>query len=255
MATLSSQTRPFSGLTVILPVVTETDSFDQTVRVLRETNGEDIHEILVVVCDRTTPESLARCEAAAGDPGNRLRVHHQGLPFLGGAIREAFDLARASHVVMMASDLETDPDLVRTFVELAKQKPGAIVTASRWAAQGGFSGYGRVRVALNWTFQRLTSLLYRTRLSDATFGYRLFPTSLVQGIQWEGLRHEFLLETVLKPLLLGVEVLEVPTRWTPRSEGVSQNSLATQTRYIGTLLRTRLKTPSTFVRVPAGIRS
>ncbi len=248
-------TRPFSGVTVVLPVVTETDSFDQTVRVLRETNGGDIQEILVVVCDRTTPESLARCQAAADDPGNRLRVHHQGLPFLGGAMREAFELASASHVVMMASDLETDPALVRTFVELAKDKPDVIVTASRWAAQGGFSGYGRTRVALNWVFQHLTSLLYRTELTDATFGYRLFPTELVQAIRWDGLRHEFLLETVLKPLRLAVEVVEVPTRWRARSEGVSQNSLGTQARYIGTLLSTRFKPSSAFVRVPAEVSS
>jgi hypothetical protein len=247
--------RPFSGLTVVLPVVTETDSFDQTVRVLREMNDDDILEILVVVCARTTPESLARCRAAAADSGGRMRIHHQELPFLGGAMREAFQLASASHVVMMASDLETDPALVRTFVELAKEKPAAIVTASRWAAEGGFAGYGRVRVALNWTFQRLTSLLYRTELSDSTFGYRLFPTDLVQSINWEGLRHEFLLETVLKPLLLGVEVIEVPTQWTPRSEGVSQNSLAIQARYIGTLLTTRFKPRSALVRVPAGIQT
>ncbi len=255
LATPTFPIRSFSGLTVILPVVTETSSFDETVRVLRETNGDDILEILVVVCDRTTPESMARCEAAASDPGNRLRIHHQGLPFLGGAMREAFDLASGSHVVMMASDLETDPSLVQAFVELAKEKPAAVITASRWAAAGGFSGYGGVRVALNWVFQHLTSLLYRTQLTDATFGYRLFPTELVKVIQWEGLRHEFLLETVLKPLLLGVEVLEVPTTWTPRSEGVSQNSLKTQSRYIGTLLRTRFKPAAALLKVPAGASS
>ena len=197
----------FSGLSVILPVVTETDSLDYTARVLQEGSDADIAEVLVVVCERTTPDSLVRCQRLEDRFGARVRIHHQTLPYLGGAMREAFDLATAGHVLMMASDLETDPTIVPQLVEVAKANPRAIVTASRWAADGGFSGYGPVRVGLNWVFQRLTSLVYRTHLTDATFGYRLFPTPLVKAVSWEGLRHEFLLETVLKPLRLGVEVL------------------------------------------------
>ncbi len=241
-------TEEFSGVTVILPAVTETDSLDETARALKETSDADIAEVLAVVCDRTTPESLARCQALETQFGERLRIHHQRLPFLGGAMREAFDLATASHVIMMASDLETDPAVVPAFIDVAKKQPQVVVTASRWASGGGFSGYGPVRVAANWVFQRLTSLVYRTHLTDATFGYRLFPTALVQAINWEGLRHEFLLETVLKPLRLGVEVVEVPTFWTPRREGESQNSLSTQARYLRTLLVERLQPQSRILR-------
>jgi len=237
----------FTGASVILPVVTETDSLDETARVLRDTSDDDIAEVLVVVCDRTTPESLARCEGLRATFGDRLRIHHQQLPFLGGAMREAFGMASASHVIMMASDLETDPAAVPDLIAQAKKNPGAIITASRWATSGGFSGYGAHRVAANWVFQRLTSVLYRTKLTDATFGFRLFPTALVQQIRWEGLRHEFLLETVLKPLRLGVEVVEVPTRWRARQEGDSQNSLANQARYVPVLFRNRFSSPATLV--------
>ena len=90
---------------------------------------------------------------------------------------------------MMASDLETDPSIVPDLISQAKKKPAAIVTASRWASRGGFAGYGAHRVAANWVFQHLTSALYRTKLTDATFGYRLFPTALVQQI-FNGLLHE-----------------------------------------------------------------
>lgn len=233
-------TSRFSGVTVILPAVTETDSIDETAKILERTSDDDIEQVLVVVCDRTTPESMARCEGLREYFGDRVHIHRQRLPFLGGAIREAFELATGSHVIMMSTDLETDPELVPEFIEIAKQRPDVIVTASRWVPGGGFSGYGRHRVALNWLFQRITALLYRTHLTDATFGYRLFPTALVQSIRWEGVRHEFLLETVLKPVRLGVDVVEVPTFWRPRREGESQNSVRTQARYIRMLLGTRL---------------
>lgn len=243
----------FTGATVVLPVVTETDALEETVRRLRATSDADITEFLVVVCDRTTAPSMERCEALAADPANRIRMHRQRLPFLGGALREAFDLAGADHLVMMASDLETDPATVPRLIEVAKAHPEAVVTASRWAASGGFSGYGPVRVALNWIFQRMTSMMYRTPLTDATYGFRLFPTALLRAIKWEGLRHELLLETVLKPLRLGVEVLEVPTTWAVRQEGESQNSLAIQARYLGTLVSSRLTPSERFLRPPAAI--
>ncbi len=229
----------FTGASVIVPVVTETDSLDETIKILHDTADEWIDQVLIVVCDRTTPDSLARCAAARDTFGERVLIHQQSLPYLGGAIREAFDLASASHTIMMSSDLETDPRIVPEMLALTRANPQAIVTASRWAAGGSFSGYGAHRVALNWVFQRLTSLSYRTHLTDATFGYRVFPTSLLHSIQWEGLRHEFLLETVLKPVRLGIEVLEVPTQWVPRREGESQNSVSTQARYIRTLASNR----------------
>ncbi|HSH60705.1 MAG TPA: glycosyltransferase family 2 protein [Acidimicrobiales bacterium] len=241
----------FSGVTVILPVVTETDSLEETAAILKDMSDEDIDEVLVVVCDRTKPESLERCKALHATFGDRVKIHNQTLPFLGGAMREAFDLATATHVIMMSTDLETDPKIVPTFIEIAKKNPRAVVTASRWLSGGGFSGYGTLRVGLNWVFQRLTSLLYRTHLTDATFGYRIFPTPLVRTIRWEGVRHEFLLETVLKPLRLGVEVTEVATFWLPRRDGQSQNSVATQARYIGTLVANRIKRRATMLHSAA----
>lgn len=238
----------FAGLTVLLPVVTETVSLDQTVRMLSESLDHDINQVIIVVCGRTTPESLERCHATRSVFGDRVVVHEQTLPFLGGAMRESFDLATSSHTIMMASDLETDPAIAPEMVRVAKLYPQAIVTASRWADGGSFSGYGPHRVALNWLFQRTTSILYRTPLTDATFGYRLFPTSLLQAIDWRGLRHEFLLETVLKPIRLGVPVHEVPTQWFPRSDGDSQNSLSFQARYILTLFQNRFVSKSAILK-------
>lgn len=127
------ETPAFVGATVILPAVTETDSIDETATILKESSDADIAQVLVVVCDRTTSETMARCEGLRSWFGERVQIHHQRLPFLGGAMREAFDLATASHVIMMATDLETDPRLVPAMIDIAKQRPSVVVTASRWA--------------------------------------------------------------------------------------------------------------------------
>jgi hypothetical protein len=231
--------RGFTGVTAVIPVVTETESLQQTVDLIMKSSGEEIGQIILVICDATTPESRSVCDEIKQNLGGITLIHEQRRPFLGNAIREAFELASQSHVVMMASDLETDPRTFPLLVEAGSKQPNAVITASRWLRKGSFSEYGPVRVFMNWIFQALARLVYQTSLSDLTFGYRLFPTKLVQAIEWKYERHNFLLETILKPIRLGVTVAEVPTSWVPRSEGESQNNLRKQAEYIGTLFRCR----------------
>lgn len=233
------RTKSFGSVTVILPVMTETTSLIQTVDIILRDCQPEIKEFLIVVCDRTKPESLRVARTLRERLGDLVIIHKQGLPYLGGAMREAFELARGTHVIMMASDLETDPADVPKLINEARKRPNAIVTASRWRDEGGFRGYSFVKLIANWIFQRFFSILYHTRLSDLTFGYRLFPTRLVQAIRWQELRHPFLFETIIKPLRLGVPVIEVSTAWASRVEGESQNTFMRNFVYFWTGLRAR----------------
>ena len=212
------------SVTCIVPVINETFSLQQTIDMLEQQNSADVLEyILAVSAVKTTPESFVVIESLQKQYGNKIVVHRQKLKFLGGAIREAFLIARGTHTIMMSSDLETDPNLVKDFIKLSKERPEIIITATRWKGGGGFEGYNPFKYLLNSVFQRFFSMLYGTHLSDMTYGYRIFPTALLKQIQWEELKHSFLFETILKPLKLGVKAIEIPCRWEARKEGESQN--------------------------------
>jgi glycosyltransferase involved in cell wall biosynthesis len=228
----------FGAVSVILPVINETASLQKTVEIIIADCDRDIMEFIIVVCDKTTPESRKVCEQLKNKYGERLKILKQKLPFLGGAMRDAFGFASGSHILMMASDMETAPDEVKDFIAVAKKQPGEIVTGSRWIKGGGFQEYSPIKYLLNFIFQRLFSLLYRTELTDMTYGYRLFPASLVKAIRWEELRHPFLFETIVKPLRLGVKVREVPSKWKARSEGGSQNTFLRNFEYFRIGLKT-----------------
>ncbi|MHB8900920.1 MAG: glycosyltransferase family 2 protein [Thermoguttaceae bacterium] len=237
----------FESATVLLPVINETVSLDETVRIILRDARADLKELLIVVCPRTTAESMAVVDRLQKELGSLVVVHHQALPFLGGALREGFAMARGSHVIMMASDLETDPgDVVRLIAE-ARKNPSAVVCTSRWIRGGRFHGYSPVKLLCNWLFQHLFSLLYGTRLTDMTYGYRILPTRLVQAIRWEELRHPFNLETIVKPLRLGVPVGEIATVWRCRSEGQSQNPFFRNLAYFRIGLKTRLARKSSIL--------
>jgi hypothetical protein len=241
----------FESATIVLPVMNETASLEETVRIILRDVGDRTKEILIVVCGRTTPEAMATVDRLSQSLGGLVRVHSQTLPFLGGAMREAFDLARGSHVVMMASDLETDPNTLKTLIASAELQPSSIATATRWSAGGGFQGYSKVKLLCNWIFQRFFSMLYGVHLSDMTFAYRIFPTKLVRGIRWEELRHAFLFETLVKPLRLGVPVIEIPSPWKARTEGKSQNAFFLNFVYFRTGLKTRFASTQAILKPDA----
>ena len=226
------------SVSVILPVMDETVSLKETIRILLEENSRTITEILIVVCKKTTPESIAVCEALERQQPDVVKILWQKLPFLGGAIRDCFDSATGSHVLMMASDLETDPRTVKDLITTAEQGFD-IVTATRWTQKDAFQGYDPLKYRLNWVFQQIIRLLYGTKLSDLTLAFRIFKTEWVKNIRWEELKHPFLLETILKPMRLGATVAEVPTVWRAREEGVSHNTFLQNFVYFRIAVKTR----------------
>ena len=253
MTTYKLQVDRFESATIVLPVVNETTSLKQTADIiLRDVPREKIRELLIVTCKKTTPEARAVATQLQKELGRLVVIHEQELPFLGGAMREAFNLARGSHVIMMASDLETDPKDVAVLIAEAQKNPAAIITASRWQAGVQFHGYSKIKLICNWIFQRSFSVLYGTRLSDLTFAYRIFPTRLVQAIRWEDFRHSFLFETLVKPLRLGVPVVEIPSTWRARTEGVSQNTFFRNFEYFKIGLRTRFAARESLLVSPGG---
>jgi glycosyltransferase involved in cell wall biosynthesis len=230
-------------VTVILPAIDETWSLRETLTRIEATSRSDVLQYLIVVCAKTTPACREVAQALAAEAPGRVQLLEQRLPFLGGAVRDAFDAAEGTHVIMMSSDLETDPATVPVLVTEAKRRPAAIITATRWGNGAAFEGYDSTKLVLNKIFQIFFAALYRVRLTDLTFAYRIFPTELVKSIRWEELKHPFLFETIIKPLRLGVEVVEVPSSWRARSEGVSHNTFLTNFVYFRIGLKTLFKPP------------
>lgn len=227
-----------SSVSIILPVMDETESLRKTVEIIYKDNKKYIAVFVIVICDKTKKQSLKVIDELKKEYGKIISIIKQTRPFLGGAIRDAFDILSTSHVVLMASDLETPPERVKTLIELEIKNPSGIVTCSRWIEGGGFKNYNPFKYLFNYIFQALFKFLFRTRLSDMTYGYRIFPVKLVQSIKWQELRHAFLFETIIKPLKLNVKVEEISCTWESRKEGTSYNTFLQNFIYFRTGLKT-----------------
>ena len=230
------------NVSVILPVINETFSLQKTIEIIIQNSKEDISEIIIVVSkDKTTDDSLKLINhLETSKYPNLIKTHFQTLPFIGGAIQKGFEMSTGTHIIMMASDLETNPNDVKSLINLSKLNQSSIITANRWIKGGSFKKYNIIKFYLNFLFQLMLKCLFLTKLSDMTYGFRIFPSNLVKEIKWQELKHPFLLETILKPLLMKVNIIEIPSKWEARLEGTSQNSFIENFRYIKTALNIRL---------------
>jgi glycosyltransferase involved in cell wall biosynthesis len=234
-----TEDRKAMRISFIVTALNETESLRQTVDTIFALAAADVLEILIVIAPRTTPATRAVAHELTGHYPGTVRIHEQRLPYLGGALREGFQEAQGDYIMLMASDLETDPTMVPQFIQTMRSGDWDIVAASRWLKGGGFEGYSRAKLALNFVFQAIFRVLYHTRLTDLTYAYRLYRRTALEGIEWEELRHPFLLECLLKPLLRGARVTELPCRWRARVEGESGNTLLQTFRYLGIAVKTR----------------
>lgn len=136
---------------VLLPVMDETTSLKQTVDDILLNCKGDIHRILVITSPRTTQDSMVCIQELVKNYPDRIESFVQQSPGLGGAIQDGFDYSISKFIVMMASDLETDPVYLPGMINSSKNLPTKIITGNRWMNQrSGFKNYGFFKIILNF---------------------------------------------------------------------------------------------------------
>lgn len=233
----------FSGVSVIMPTIRETTTFVTAVELLLKlVDVEDLHEFLVVVCEKTNKESFKYIDIGrelserAGVP---FTVLYQKRPFFGGAIQDAFDAATGSHVVVETPDLNTSPETLPEMIRMAREHPGAVISCSRWLPGGGFVNYNKAKKLWNGASQKFLDLLYFSKISDFTYGVHLGPTILFQALNYRELKHPFNLEQIVIPLRLGVKVYEIPAVMRTLEDDVTVNPLPANVAYLRPAFRWR----------------
>ncbi len=231
----------FENVSIIIPAINETYLLERTFEIISATcDKSDIKEIILVLCEKTLDECKATADKCVQKyPDFDVKIYYQKKPYLGNAYREAIDFAKGSHVIMAAADMDMDPRVIHKFIEKSKLNPQKIIVATRWMKGGGFHGYNYIKLVLNFIFQNMLKVLFKTKLCDMTYGFRLYPTKLMQAIDWEEERHPFVLETCLKTVRLGMEFEQVPAVWRKRTEGDSQISFFKCFSYFGTVYKSR----------------
>ena len=223
---------------IFLPVIDETVSLEKTIRIIEKNNSKHIFKYLIVLSkSKTIKKRLKSAYKMKSQYKKKVRLLFQKKKFIGGALKEAINNSSSSHFILMASDLETNPNDVKKLIKNSLKYPKSIITANRWMRNDSFEGYNIVKLILNKIFQFSISLLFKVKFSDLTFAYRVYPKVYLKNMILKEKKHPILLETLLIPIKNKIDILEIPCKWKARTEGKSNNPFFRNFFYIITAFR------------------
>lgn len=232
------------GLSAIVTVYTETVSIIETVERLMRSDTGVLREIILVIAPKASSETKKICQELA-ERYDIVKGHVQQTgPGVGRALREGMLMASEDYVVIMSSDLETEPEAVSRMYQKAVETGADVVVGSRWLKGGGFENYGRVKFVCNWAFQKIFRVIYGTRINDLTYGFKLLRSHVIRSINWESTHHTIFIETTVKPLHMGYRFEQVPTVWIGRREGESVNTFFRNFEYVKLAIRVKSGLPN-----------
>ncbi len=230
----------FEQVTIIIGTTDEDYALRQTVDTIMSTcNVNDIGRILMV-----KPKNASEgCNSAINAMEEKYKGIAFGLeqtrPFIGGAIRDGFDAAETSHIMLLPGDMAISLDCVAEMIKRVKEKPDVISKTSRWLKKDSFHEYNKARKILNALSQVFLRVLYGVKLTDFTSPVQTAPASVYRKADWQELNFPFMVEMVLLPLRMGVKFEEFPVECFGRKEGKSKNSVKQTALYLRTALRVR----------------
>ena len=234
-------------LSIVICAVDETFSLENTFDKLDRSN--DGFEYVFVLSKTCTPGCLATVKKLCGRPGCRW-MYQSGKGF-GNAIRDGMKTVTGTHMIVWSADEGTDAASFPVMLRLSKENPEKIVKISRWLRKDGFEDYGRIKKAVNFISQQAFRLLYRSKLTEFTNPTQIAPMAVYSRIRWERNDFSFLPEMVFKPLKLGVDFIEVPTKNVARVEGRTHNRLKGWLMYYYMILKIYLTKKEDLVKEAA----
>lgn len=239
----------FKSVTIIIGTTNEKASLISTVETIMNTcKSEDISEILLVRSKDASEDCVSTTVLLEKRYPGKVFGLVQSRPFVGGAIRDGFDVAKGSHIMLLPSDLAISLDCVAKMIEQVKVKPDVISKTSRWLEKNSFHNYDGLRKHFNAAAQLFLRALYRARLTDFTSPVQTAPKEAYDKSAWQELNFPFLLEMVLVPLRLGYSFEEIPVQCYSRKEGFSRNSAKQTALYLSTALRVRFTPKSKLIK-------
>jgi len=151
-------------------------------------------------------------------------LHHARNRGLGAALRTGFAAAKGEIVCTIDSDCTYPPERLPEFV--AHIERGAdVVTASPWHPETGRADASKFRIGLSRGASRVYRVLVGTRVHTYTCLFRAYRRSRLNHIHFDSNGFAAVTEIMVKAILAGCRVEEVPMPLEARQFGVSKMSL------------------------------
>jgi len=229
--------------TIIILATNEEKVLKKTLSIIYKNNKKNIKEFIIITPNFVTKGCLLAINELKTVYKKKLMHFYQPkkFPGYGGASIYGISLVKSKYLILCDADGETDPYEVKNLIKTIGDSEDKIVSCSRWMQGNWLDQYAFVDYFLNWFFQKLTSFIFLSNLTDFTVGYRIYPTKLMKKIKFKNLNQSFSLESILIPIKKGIKIIEIPYNFKKRTEGVSKNNFLNKLKYVKTLIECRFR--------------
>jgi SAM-dependent methyltransferase len=219
---LADQPAFYGTVSVVVPARNEAANIANLIGGLLRSYSAYIHEIVIVNDDSAdgTAELVGRL--AASDP--RVRLINRSKPNgVGMALKDGYRAATGQYILSMDCDfVEILPELRNLFRAVAEGHDGAI--GSRFSHESILVNYPFVKLLFNRLCHALVKLFLLSTARDLTNNLKLYRSEILKSLEISSPHFSANLETGLKPLLAGYDIVEVPISWINRTSAMGSSS-------------------------------
>jgi dolichol-phosphate mannosyltransferase len=219
---LATHPQLFRSTSVVIPCHNEAMNIGRLIDALRAYYDPYVHEIIVV--DDNSTDATAEAVAAAMRTDPRIRLIRRTPPNgVGRALRDGYAAATGRYILTMDCDFALlVPELRDLFDAVAEGHDGAI--GSRFSYESVLINYPFFKIVCNRAFHLLVKATLLPRVRDVSNNLKLYRADILKNLDIEEPHFAANMETGLKPLLAGHDIVEVPISWINRTVGEGASS-------------------------------
>jgi len=209
-------------VSIVAPCHNEEANISSLIENLKGYFNDYIHEFIIV--DDNSADRTGEIAEKLAAQDSRIKVIRREMPNgVGLAIRDGISAATGDYILIMDSDFQHIlPELTGLFDAAAD---GAdVAMGSRFSRESVLLNYAFTKILVNRGFHILANILFRKHFRDVTNNLKLMKHEVASRLRLTASDFAVNAETGLQPLLMNLNVKEVPISWINRSVDMGLSS-------------------------------
>jgi len=176
---------------------------------------------LIFVDDGSTDKTYELLQHYYGQQKSNIILRHERNKNLGAALKTGFAAASGDLIAALDSDCTYSPELLYTMVKMTNNNTD-IVTVSPYHPQGKVNNVPAYRVFLSKSVSRIYKILLPSPIYTYTAMVRVYKKGVIKKVQFNSDTFLSVTELMVKSILQGYRVKELPTELKVRQFGASK---------------------------------
>ena len=204
-----------STFSIIVPLFNEEENIFPLVQTITKTVGENPNFLEIVLVDDGSTDATATLALNLAEQDSRIRlVRLEANRGLGAALTAGLSAARGDFVLYTDADLPFDFTLIPQLLALANEN--CVVSGYRLNR-----GEGGRRWVLTKVYNALIRLFFGFALRDVNFACKIFPQRFLRAAEFNSAGSFIDAEILLESRRHGLNIVEYPLVYYPRTRGLS----------------------------------